>query len=158
MKLLDRKVFSESFTLTKNVTINGHIESPVSGRIEGTVTGDVKIGGKIIIAESAMVFGNISGKDVVVQGHVRGNVSASHSLTIAANAVVDGNVSSASMQIDTHAKVKGNIRKTQEDNETSIIINNTIAADSKPALSDAMVVRKEEKVVVIRKETKDSWW
>jgi hypothetical protein len=62
------------------------------------------------------------------------------------------------MQIDTHAKVKGNIRKTQEDNETSIIINNTIAADSKPALSDAMVVRKEEKVVVIRKETKDSWW
>jgi cytoskeletal protein CcmA (bactofilin family) len=157
MKLLARKSFSESFILTRNVTINGHIESPVSGRIEGTVTGDVRIGGKIIIAESAIVFGNISGMDVVVQGHVRGNIIATHSLIIAINAIVDGDVSSASMQIDKHAKVKGNIRKMHEDNENSIS-NTPIASDPMPELSDAVVVPKEEKVVVIAKEIKDSWW
>ena len=70
-EVFKRNALDSSFTLSKNMVVNGDIKGDVSGRIEGHIFGNVCVQGKVVIADSGIIEGDISGSDVVVQGLVK---------------------------------------------------------------------------------------
>jgi len=153
MKFFDKKPASDSFTLTSNLTVSGHIEGLVSGRIEGIVKGNVKIKGKIIIAETGTICGNVTASDVVVYGSVEGDIVATDSIAVGPKGQVGGNISSNSISIDQTAKVGGNIRKLQVNEKIDFEeVPSKMTADGQQAiLVKSDMLKKTDK-------NKDGWW
>ncbi len=111
MKFFGKSDLVESFFLPKNTTIVGNILGEDSGRIEGIVKGEVKVKGKIIVAEKALIEGNVYASEVIIYGTVTGNVTAYKSFSISAHGVIHGDVTSSSIQVNSNAKITGKINK-----------------------------------------------
>lgn len=130
MKFFEKHITSpDTFTIAKKITVSGNIEGAVSGRIEGLIHGDINIKGKIIIAESGVVMGNIRGVEVTIFGKVRGDVIAEKSVIVSANGEVGGNIASIGINIDAEAQVGGNIRKLNEGEELGFAELSTTLVD-----------------------------
>lgn len=164
MKLFEKNLYADSFTITKSLTINGNIEGAVSGRIEGIVRGNVIIEGRVIIADSAIIIGNLMGTEVIINGKVKGDVIAYKSIQVGSKGEVGGNISSYAIIIDPTAHVKGYIRKIkssdkvefQTDVESYNVTNVSPESATIPASKDGSV-----KARIIRKRSDDSvdgWW
>ena len=115
-----------SFTLSKNMVINGNVSGDVSGRIEGHILGNVFVNGKVVLAETGVIEGDISGSDVVVQGTVKGNIIASTSLHVEPQGMVMGSVTSLSIFVDSQAIIKGTIHKITSKSEIELLISENI--------------------------------
>lgn len=126
MKFFGKSDLVESFFLPKNTTIIGNILGEDSGRIEGIVKGDIKIKGKIIVAEKALVEGNLSASEAIIYGTVNGNVTAYKSFLISAHGVIHGDVTSNSIQVSSNAKITGKINKLSSPTNASQGNNGTI--------------------------------
>lgn len=122
-EVFKRNALDSSFTLSKNMVVNGDIKGDVSGRIEGHIFGNVCVQGKVVIADSGIIEGDISGSDVVVQGLVKGNIIASNSLQVEPEGQVMGSVTSLSIFVDSQATIKGIIRKVTSLSEIELLIS-----------------------------------
>jgi cytoskeletal protein CcmA (bactofilin family) len=112
-----------SFTLSKNMIINGDIQGDVSGRIEGHIFGNVFVSGKVVVAETGIIEGDISASDVVVLGLVKGNIIASNALNVEPLGKVMGSVTSLSIFVDSQATIKGTIHKITSRSEIELLIS-----------------------------------
>ena len=111
MKFFEKDLMPGHFNLPTKMIIQGHIEVEGAGRIEGTVKGDVTIRGRIIIAETAVITGNVIGTEVSVLGVVKGNVIGHKSVHVGPHGEVGGNVVSSIIKIESNSIVKGDIKK-----------------------------------------------
>jgi cytoskeletal protein CcmA (bactofilin family) len=116
-----------SFTLSKNMIINGDIQGDVSGRIEGHVFGNVFVNGRIVVAETGIIEGDISGSDVVVLGLVKGNIIASNALNVEPQGKVMGSVTSLSIFVDSQATINGVIHKITSRSEIELLISKNVS-------------------------------
>lgn len=114
-----------SFTLTRNMVINGSVMGDVSGRIEGVIMGDVCVQGKVIISHTGVIEGNVSGSDVIVQGLVKGNITATNYIQVEPQGQVWGSISSLSIFVDTEATIKGLIQKLTSLEEIKLLESTT---------------------------------
>jgi cytoskeletal protein CcmA (bactofilin family) len=114
-----------SFTLTRNMVINGSVMGDASGRIEGVIMGDVSVHGKVIISHTGVIEGNVSGSDVIVQGLVKGNITATNYIQVEPQGQVWGSISSLSIFVDTQATIKGLIHKLTSLEEIKLLESNT---------------------------------
>jgi cytoskeletal protein CcmA (bactofilin family) len=87
--------------LGKSCTVQGHLRSDGAFRVDGTVEGSVESGAAVIVGESGLVRGDVSGTDVVIAGQVIGNVVASGHLEILAKGKIEGDIAAKSMRIET---------------------------------------------------------
>ncbi|GAA4313274.1 polymer-forming cytoskeletal protein [Compostibacter hankyongensis] len=93
------------FYIPKDLVVHGGVESPVSGRIEGTVSGDVSVAAKLVIAETGIVDGNISCQDIIVQGKVQGNITCTRKALIQSGAWIAGSVTSDQLEVEENATI-----------------------------------------------------
>ena len=138
-----------SFTLTRNMVIDGSIMGDVSGRIEGVIMGDVSVQGKVIISHTGVIEGNVSGSDVIVQGLVKGNITATNYIQVEPQGQVWGSISSLSIFVDTQATIKGLIQKLTSLEEIKLLESSTsmrfspsipVNQDSKPPITSQQFV------------------
>jgi len=149
-EVFKRNALDSSFTLSKNMVVNGDIKGDVSGRIEGHIFGNVCVQGKVVIADSGIIEGDISGSDVVVQGLVKGNIIASNSLQVEPEGRVMGSVTSLSIFVDSQATIKGIIQKVTSLSE----IESLISANSNKI--DSSLLQKINSVEVIESNSLQS--
>ena len=102
---------AKSFVLPGEVTVNGSIETAISGRIEGRVNGDVRSAGRIVIGKEAVVRGHVYAADLEVWGRVQGDVYVSNKALICDKAHIRGDVTAMIMEIREGAVIEGAIRK-----------------------------------------------
>jgi cytoskeletal protein CcmA (bactofilin family) len=111
MDFFKNKTPINTFHISQGISINGGLVGDISGRIEGYVKGDVIINGKVIIAETGVIDGNLKCYDLIVHGIIKGSAVCHNSVIVGVNGRIDGNVSSNSIQIDSNSKVSGTIKK-----------------------------------------------
>lgn len=58
--------------------------------VRGVVEGEVRVGGKVVVAPGAQVLGLLEAREATIAGRVQGDLSVSETLTLRSTAVVDG--------------------------------------------------------------------
>lgn len=78
--------------IAQGTKITGDFMSEGDFRIDGTIEGNVKTIGKIVVGKSGFIKGTLQGKDAYFEGKFSGKLSLSGMLTLKSTAHIDGEV------------------------------------------------------------------
>ena len=92
-----------------NTNLTGDIEAGGFTRIDGSIRGDVRAKGRVVIGERARMKGNISGTNITIGGVVVGNIIADGHLIILSTAIVIGDIITRRIQADDGCFINGKI-------------------------------------------------
>lgn len=93
--------------LTAGSKIVGNISADRDFRVDGTIEGDLKCDGKVVIGESGLILGNLSCQVAEMLGKITGDVTASESLALRASAVLTGNATTRILIVEPNAVFNG---------------------------------------------------
>ena len=88
-------------------TLKGDISSNSDLRIDGTVIGNINCSAKIIVGNSGLVEGDITGNQADIVGKVSGNIRSKELLQLRGECVVTGNLYAGKLQIEPSATFNG---------------------------------------------------
>jgi len=79
-------------TIAKGTTIVGDVISEGGFRIDGTLKGNLKTSGKVVIGKSGTINGSLEGTNADFEGAFVGKLTLSETLTLRSSANVEGEV------------------------------------------------------------------
>lgn len=118
--------------VSEGTEIIGTLKTKSDIRIAGKVDGEAKVEGKIIIASTGHLDGNVDSKDADVAGRVEGEVHVSSKLTLRQSAVVEGDLYAQSLVVEEGATFNGacHMREYSTAEKSKIEKENTTNKDS----------------------------
>lgn len=96
--------------LRNGTVIEGNINSEGDIRIEGTVNGNIKVKGKVIIGNTGKVTGDINCSFLDISGTVTGKLIIAESLTLKSSAKYTGEISTKKLIIEPGAIFNGSCK------------------------------------------------
>ena len=109
--------------VAKNTAIIGDIISEGDFRIDGTLEGNIKTKGRVIIGVSGSVKGKIDAVNSDIEGKFSGDLLVQETLTIKATAVISGDVVIGKLSVEPGAtfnascSMRGAIKELNKPNE-----------------------------------------
>jgi cytoskeletal protein CcmA (bactofilin family) len=101
--------YSINTIIGPNTNLTGDIEAGGFARIDGSIRGDVKANGRVVIGECARVKGNVTGTSITVGGVVYGNIISDGNLVILSTAIVIGDIITRRIQADDGCFINGRV-------------------------------------------------
>lgn len=120
-KLKSSDIIKIDSLIGKRAVVDGNITGKGNYKIDGTVTGDIKIKGDLVTGEKSVITGEIVAKNIIIAGKVTGDVTASGQLTIKHTGVITGDQKCGSLIIEEGSNVVGKCEingNDQEENNT----------------------------------------
>ena len=111
--------------VAKNTAIIGDIISEGDFRIDGTLEGNIKTKGRVIIGISGSVKGKIDAVNSDIEGKFSGDLLVQETLTIKATAIISGDVVIGKLSVEPGAtfnascSMRGAIKELNKPNEQS---------------------------------------
>jgi cytoskeletal protein CcmA (bactofilin family) len=93
--------------ISAGTELKGDISSSGDLRIDGTVIGNVKTSAKVIVGNTGVVEGDVSGGQADVTGKVNGNIRATELLQLRGECMVSGNLYAGKLQVEPTATFNG---------------------------------------------------
>jgi cytoskeletal protein CcmA (bactofilin family) len=90
-------------------SVVGDVESAGFTRVDGSLLGNLKARGRVIIGEKARMKSDVIGTAVIIGGVVYGNVIASERLVILASGLVLGDIITRRIQADDGCLIHGKV-------------------------------------------------
>jgi cytoskeletal protein CcmA (bactofilin family) len=116
-----------------NARIDGRFVIEESIEVQCQISGELQVGGTVVIGERGEVSADISTVNAVIRGRYEGNLKASGSVEIAASGQVSGSIESNELVIAKGAIFTGSVSRVQpaiaEQSETV-----TVASKTQPAI------------------------
>ncbi|GAL69323.1 bactofilin family protein [Jejuia pallidilutea] len=78
--------------IARGTKIVGDFNSEGDFRIDGTIEGNIKTTGKLVIGKEGFIKGTIQGTDAYFEGKFSGKLSLSGTLTLKSSAFIEGEV------------------------------------------------------------------
>ena len=109
--------------VAKNTAIIGDIISEGDFRIDGTLEGNIKTKGRVIIGVSGSVKGKIDAVNSDIEGKFSGDLLVQETLTIKATAIISGDVVIGKLSVEPGAtfnascSMRGAIKELNKPNE-----------------------------------------
>ena len=103
--------------------VSGDIDSAGFTRVDGSVLGDVKAKGRVVIGEGARMKSNVNGTMVTVGGVVFGNIIASERLIILSTGLVVGDIITRRIQADEGCLIHGQVKVCRSDEAWNQAVN-----------------------------------
>ena len=101
--------FSINTIIGPNTSVSGDIDAGGFTRIDGSIRGNVKARGRVVIGERARMKSNVSGTAITIGGVVYGNIVASESLLILSSALVLGDIITRRIRADEGCLIHGRV-------------------------------------------------
>ncbi len=98
-------------TIAPVVTVTGHIVCVGALEVHGRIKGDIHAS-KLVIAAGALVDGEVTAEDVIVDGEFKGTLRA-NTVKLTSSAVINGEVHTRSLSIDQGAQFEGVSRRLE---------------------------------------------
>lgn len=117
--------------VAKNTTINGDIISEGDFRIDGTLEGNIKTKGRVIIGVEGSVKGKIDAVNSDIEGKFSGELLVQETLTIKATATISGDVIIGKLSVEPGAtfnascSMKGAIKELNQNEQSKTISEKT---------------------------------
>ncbi|HEV8243678.1 MAG TPA: polymer-forming cytoskeletal protein [Nitrospirales bacterium] len=93
--------------LARGFEFKGSLTFEGTVRIDGTVEGEIRSSGTVILGEHAIIEGDVRAETVVSGGRVKGNVVARERVHLLPSAVVHGDVIAPLVQIEEGVRFHG---------------------------------------------------
>lgn len=90
-------------TIAKGSTITGDIVSDGDFRIEGTIEGNVKTPGKVVLGRTGIIKGTLTSANADIEGKFSGKLILTDTLSLKATAYVEGEVEVAKLAVEPGA-------------------------------------------------------
>lgn len=104
--------------------IKGDVESAGDIRIDGTLRGNLRTKGKVVIGTTGLVKGEVYCKNSDVEGKIEGKINVNELLSLKATCTILGDIAAKRLAIEPGAKFTGNCNMSSE----------TSTADAGPTL------------------------
>lgn len=117
--------------VAKNTTINGDIISEGDFRIDGTLEGNIKTKGRVIIGVEGSVKGKIDAVNSDIEGKFSGELLVQETLTIKATATISGDVIIGKLSVEPGAtfnascSMKGAIKELNHNDASKTLAEKT---------------------------------
>lgn len=102
-------LISSGTEITGDVTCTGDI------RIDGTLNGNIKTKGKVVIGETGKTNGEITCKHGDISGKVEGKIVISELLTLKPSSLISGDIVTNKLAIEPGAKFTGSCNMNNKD-------------------------------------------
>jgi cytoskeletal protein CcmA (bactofilin family) len=103
----DSSDYSINTIIGPNTSLTGDVETGGFTRIDGSIRGDVRAKGRVVIGERARIKGNVTGTNITVGGVVYGNIISDGHLVILSTAIVIGDIITRRIQADDGCFING---------------------------------------------------
>ena len=107
--------FSINTIIGPNTSLSGDIETGGFTRIDGSIRGDVRALGRVVIGERARMKGNVSGTNITIGGVVYGNIISDGHLVILSTAIIIGDIITRRIQADDGCFINGKVAVCSSD-------------------------------------------
>lgn len=115
--------------IVAGTSIKGDIESNGDIRFEGTLIGNLKTKGKLIVGSTGVIKGEVICKNSDIEGKIDGKISVSELLTLKSTSIIEGDINTKRLAIDPGAKFTGSC--TMSNNEGQSGAQKTIETTKK---------------------------
>jgi len=106
--------------LSEETVLKGTVVTQNDFRLDGTVEGDIKCGGRLVIGPKGFVKGNIDSIKLEVLGKIEGNVKASEILTLKTSSSVTGDIYTSVLEIEPQASFDGKCHMNQKKSKVGV--------------------------------------
>lgn len=96
--------------IASDMTVIGDLETEGTVRIEGRVKGTVRVGSQVLVAQGAVIEGDLHTEEAVIAGRVSGAIHAKERVELQASAMVAGDILTPRISIIEGAKVTGEVK------------------------------------------------
>lgn len=96
--------------IASDMTVIGDLETEGVVRIEGRVKGTVRVGTQVLVAQGAVIEGDLHTEEAVIAGRVSGAIHAKERVELQASAMVAGDILTPRISIIEGAKVTGEVK------------------------------------------------
>jgi len=94
--------------------IKGDIESSGDIRFDGTIKGNIKTKGKVVIGSTGVIKGEITCKNSDVEGKVEGKIEVQELLSLKSTSILLGDIMARRLAIEPGAKFTGHCTMSSE--------------------------------------------
>ncbi|MGH7658703.1 MAG: bactofilin family protein [Gemmatimonadales bacterium] len=94
--------------------VTGDLETAGVLKIEGRITGTIRASDQVLVAQGAVVEGDIITREAVIGGEVHGSITARERVEVQASSLVTGDITTARIAIHEGGKVNGEMRMESE--------------------------------------------
>ncbi len=105
--------------------IVGDFNSEGDFRIDGTIEGNIKTTGKVVVGKSGVIKGTLQGTDAYFEGKFSGKLALSGTLTLKASAHIEGEVIAGKLAVEPGAAfnvtciMKGTVKEMNKSDDQS---------------------------------------
>ncbi|HCY80468.1 MAG TPA: hypothetical protein DHV22_02120 [Xanthomarina gelatinilytica] len=116
-------LISSQNIISNGTKIVGDLISEGDLRIDGTIEGNLKTPGKVVVGKSGMIKGALNGTDAHFEGKFSGKLNLSGTLTLKSSAHVEGEVVLGKLEVEPGATfnvtctMKGAVKEIHSKNE-----------------------------------------
>lgn len=109
--------------ISQDTKIVGDITSAGDFRIDGSIEGNIKSTGKIVVGSTGFIKGTLQGTDAYFEGKFSGKLSLSGTLTLKPSAHIEGEVIVGKLSVDPDATfnvkctMKGTVKEMNKSSE-----------------------------------------
>ncbi len=96
--------------LARGARITGTLETDGVLRIEGTVEGDLRVRGQVLLLPGGSVHGNVAAGEAIVAGSIHGDIEAAERVEVHPGGSVEGDVSTPRLVIQDGGQLNGQLR------------------------------------------------
>jgi len=89
--------------IAQGTKIVGDFNSEGDFRIDGTIEGNIKTTGKVVVGKAGFIKGTLQGADAYFEGRFSGKLALSGTLTLKASANIDGEVVAGKLSVEPGA-------------------------------------------------------
>ncbi|MFS4483551.1 bactofilin family protein [Hyunsoonleella sp. 2307UL5-6] len=89
--------------IAKGTKIIGDFNSEGDFRIDGTIEGNIKTSGKLVVGKNGEIKGTIQGTDAYFEGKFSGKLSLAGTLTLKSSAFIEGEVTVGKLAVEPGA-------------------------------------------------------
>ena len=108
--------------LTSGSKIIGTVITDSDKRIDGTVEGDVKCSGKLVIGEHGLIKGTVECQNAEIMGRLEGKIDVKYTLALRATSNLKGEISTGTLMVEPNAIFNGNcsmgVKTTEQESKT----------------------------------------
>ena len=89
--------------IAKGTKIIGDYSSEGDLRVDGTIEGNIKTPGKVVVGKSGFIKGTLNGSDAYFEGKFSGNLTLTGTLTLKSSAHIEGEVVLGKLEVEPGA-------------------------------------------------------
>ena len=91
------------------IHIKGDLQGKSNIQVKGTLEGNVRLEGRVVIGTGGKLIGDISANAVIIEGAVTGNIEAREKVELGSRSRIKGNIQAGTLSIQEGAYFEGRV-------------------------------------------------